>query len=113
MPSISVPGLTGLSYDSAVVNFEQGYLWAYGSPYTWSVDSVNQFGTTVGDNWTFTSVVYDPPVSNWENLTGKTLGPLTNGVEGTDYRWLGNNIINTVKFFLVAKDSSIYYSEIY
>ncbi len=114
--SIDVTGLTGVSYDSAIPSFETANVFGYGTVYTWRVDSVNQFGTTTGDDWTFTSVSFDPPISTWENLPGKTLGPIstpTPGVEGTDYRWLGTNNINTVKFILVAKDQSIYYAEVY
>lgn len=84
----------------------------YATEYTWRLDSVNQFGTTTGDDWTFTTLTYDPPISSWVNLAGKTLGPLTGGVEGTDYRWLGTNNMNTVKYIVAAAKDAIHYAEI-
>ncbi len=113
MPSIDILALVDPTYDSAVTDFENDIIWGYNTPYSWRVDSVNQFGTTTGDTWGFTSITFDPPIATWENLPGKTLGPLTSGVAGTDYRWTGSNALNTVKYILVAKDMSIYYAEVY
>ena len=110
---LSVPLIAATEYDSAITNFEEGGIYGYDSTYAWRVDSVNQFGTTTGTAWSFTSVVFDPPMPTWENLPDKTLGPLTDGTKGTDYRWTGLNNTNTVKYLLVAKDQSVYFAEVY
>ncbi len=36
---------------------------AYGTIYYWRVDSVNAEGTTTGDEWSFTTLIFDPPSS--------------------------------------------------
>ena len=42
----------------------------YGSPFDyavtryWRVDSTNEWGTTTGDEWSFTTLTFDPPVPN-------------------------------------------------
>jgi hypothetical protein len=116
--TISISGITGTSFDSAIPSFQSGSVYGYNATYTWRVDSVNQFGTTTGDTWTFTSVNFDPPLASWVNLPGKTLGPEVDGhtygqggVPGVDFRWYGINSIGTVKFLLLLKDNSVYYAE--
>ncbi len=39
----------------------------YGIPYEWRVDSINEFGTTTGDTWTFTTLTFAPPVASGSN----------------------------------------------
>lgn len=109
MATITITGLTDVSYASDVAAIVTAAVFGYGKTYSWHVDSVNDFGTTTGDTWTFTSISYDPPLSTWENLPGKTLGPLDGGVEGTDYQWTGTNTINTVKFILAAAGDCVWY----
>jgi len=77
--------------------------------YGWRIDSVNDFGTTEGDTWTFTTLTYDPPICTWENLPGKSLGPTDGGTEGVDYHWLGTNNMNTVKRLVVVADDALWY----
>lgn len=86
--------------------------FAYGTTYYWRVDAVNEYGTTDGDQWEFTTLLFDPPLPSWELLPGKTLGPLDFGIEGIDFRWLGNNFGTTVKRLVVAANNRIYYEDV-
>ena len=98
-------------YTSAFYDFEQ----SWGSEYEWRIDSVNGFGTTTGDVWSYTTVYMDPPIPNWTNLPGKTLGPVDSGsgegVEGTDFRFLGTNNMSIVKRLVVAAKSALWYED--
>ena len=38
-----------------------GRSWNYGTEYAWRVDSINEFGTTTGDEWSFTVQSLVPP----------------------------------------------------
>jgi hypothetical protein len=38
-----------------------GNVWLGDTEYTWRIDSINQFGTTTGDEWTFTTFAFAPP----------------------------------------------------
>jgi hypothetical protein len=109
MATLTISGLTDVSYVSAVAAVVAAAVYGYNTTYTWRVDSVNEFGTTTGDEWTLTTIPFDPPMSIWENLPGKTLGPLTGGVEGTDFEFLGYNLTNTVKYVLGAAGDAIWY----
>jgi len=86
--------------------------FAYGTTYYWRVDAANANGTTTGDVWSFTTLSFDPPLPSWELLPGRTLGPLDFGIEGIDFRWLGNNFGTTVKRLVVAANNRIYYEDV-
>lgn len=38
-------------------------LLSYNTIYYWRVDATNEFGTTTGDTWYFTSMIFAPPVA--------------------------------------------------
>jgi hypothetical protein len=38
----------------------------YGIIYYWRVDATNEYGTTTGDTWYFTSIAFQPPVLSWD-----------------------------------------------
>ena len=44
----------------------------WGVTYQWRIDTVNEFGTTTGDVWTFTDLVLGPPndVITYKRLVG-------------------------------------------
>lgn len=86
-------------------------IWAGNTEHQWRVDSTNQFGTTTGTVWSFTTLTFDPVMPSWENLSGKTLGPLTGGTEGVDFRYLGLNTMSTVKRLVCAAQSALYYED--
>ena len=43
---------------------------AYNTVYYWRVDARNDEGTTTGDEWRFTTLVFDPPVFIASGSTG-------------------------------------------
>jgi len=104
--SIDVSGITGTSYDSAVVDFQNGYVWGYNSVYHWRVDAVNEFGTTEGDEWTFNSIDYAPPLP-----TGVTLTDVV-GDEGEPTGTpTGKNNMVTVKRLVAAANNTVFYED--
>jgi hypothetical protein len=106
-------GETGSIEELETENEAAEYYWSldWGTEYQWRIDSVNAFGTATGDVWSFTTLSYDPPLPFWVNLPGKTLGPLTGGTEGVDFRWLGTNCMSTVKKLVVAAGSALWYED--
>jgi hypothetical protein len=84
----------------------------WGTVYTWRVDTVNEFGTTTGDTWSFTTDTFDPPVASWSNLPGKTLGPLTGGIDGVDFYYTGLNFMTAVRRLVATAANSIWYENI-
>lgn len=63
---------------------------AYGTEFTWRVDSVNYYGTTEGDEWTFTTLDWDPPHVTVRSLaTGEVVlgpfDPLTMYITGENF----------------------------
>ena len=96
---------------------------SYDTTYYWEVDSVNQFGTTTGDEWSFTTIRLDPPSeTSWDSAGGfyyRLLphgdSPADGGVEDTDYEKLTGylpNFINTNRRLVAATRNSIYYEDI-
>jgi len=87
----------------------------YDTTYYWRVDATNEYGTTTGDVWSFTTLDLDPPISSWELIPGGSgSGPLDDppGVEGTDFRWLGNNNMVTTRRLVAAAYNRIWYEDI-
>ena len=104
-----------------------------GSPYDyittryWRIDSVNDDGTTEGDEWSFTTIRLDPPSETYWYSTGGyyyrllpqsdgTYGdPPPTGTENIDYEVLAGylpNFINTNRRLIAAARNSIYYEDI-
>lgn len=74
----------------------------YGFPQYWRVDAINDAGTTQGDEWYLTTLVYDPVLPTGINLVdGEPTGDPT-----------GENNMMTVKRLVVAANSKIWYEEI-
>lgn len=56
------PGnLVLISNDQAGLSITVPYTLEYNTTYNWRVDSVDEFGTTTGDVWSFTCLVFTPP----------------------------------------------------
>ncbi len=104
--AIDVPDITDLNYDSAVVDFQNGFVWGYNSVYHWRVDAVNDFGTTEGDEWTFNSIDYDPPLPTGVSLTDVV------GEEGEPTGTpTGENNMITVKRLVAAANNTIFFED--
>lgn len=105
-----------------------------GSPYDyiitryWRIDSINAFGTTTGDEWSFTTLRFTPPeVTYYYCVTNQyyqllvqsdgTYGdPPGIGVEDTDYVFLAAgylpNFINTNRKLVAAAKDTIWYEDV-
>ena len=75
----------------------------YYTGYSWRVDATNEYGTTTGDTWTFTSIKYDPPLPSGITLNddGVPTGTPT-----------GENNIVTIRRLVVAANNKIWYEAI-
>lgn len=81
--------------------------------YYWRVDTVNQFGTTIGDAMEFRTITFNPPSASWELIVGGSgLGPFDGGIEGVDFRWIGNNSMATVKRVVAVANNRLWYEEV-
>ncbi len=49
-------GQAGTTWDLPVAEL------VYGEEYEWRIDSINEYGTAQGITWSFTAVVFAPPV---------------------------------------------------
>ena len=74
----------------------------YSTGYSWRVDATNESGTTTGDTWTFTSLVYDPPLpSGITMVDGEPTGDPT-----------GENAVITMRRLVAAANNKIWYEAI-
>lgn len=104
--------LASLGAATAGLTWSPDPSWGYGAAYQWRVDSTNEFGTTTGDTWSFTTLTFDPPTASWESLPGKTLGPLNGGTVGVDFLWNGINNMTTTRRLIAAARNRIWYEDL-
>jgi len=83
--SLVSEGQAGLTFDLSGQSFD------YGTTYQWRIDSINDYGTTTGDTWSFTTASFDPPA-------------VGGGGDGT-----GENTMQTLKRLVVASNNKIWY----
>lgn len=89
-------------------------LLGYETSYYWRVDATNEYGTTTGDVWEFTTIAFDPPQSSWRLIPGGSgNGPNDGGVQGTDWEWTAKNYITTgIRRLVAAAADAIWYENI-
>jgi len=86
----------------------------YGSPFeyvvsrAWRIDAINEYGTTTGDVWTFTTIKLNPPLATGLSLDSGG-GNEGTGTTGTP---TGENNIITIKRLVVAAANTIWYEDI-
>ena len=107
-----------------VTGITDGSPYAYLSTRYWRIDSTNDFGTTVGDEWSFTTVRLKPPGPTYQyndfyyqllvDEDGNWGTPPPVGVEGIDYVVVtyGPNFIRTVRKLVVAGNNEIYIEDL-
>jgi len=96
--SLLESGVTDLSYTLRSTNWP-----LYGKVYYWRIDAVNDVGTTTGDEWYFTTLIYKPPTPS--GITWSDPGNDT-GYTGTP---TGVNNLITVRRLVAAANDAIYY----
>lgn len=88
-----------ISEDQAGLSIEVPYALEYNTEYSWRVDATNEHGTTTGDVWSFTTLVYDPPLPSGITLVnGEPTGTPT-GV---------NNMVTLKRLVAVANNKVFY-----
>ena len=89
-----------ISFDQEELSIEVPYALEYNVEYSWRVDATNEFGTTTGDVWSFTSILYYPPLPTGVTLDGDGNPTGTpNGLNG----------MITIKRIVAAANNSIFY----
>jgi hypothetical protein len=87
----------------------------YDTEFTWRADVVNEFGITTGDNWTFTTIAFVPPIASYiliEGGNGKGPNDDPPGIEWVDWKWSGLNNMITIKRLVAAIDNRLFYESI-
>ena len=87
----------------------------YGISVAWKVKATNAYGSTTGDEWTFTCLDLDRPYPSYVLIEGGTgYGPdettETPGVEGTDFLYTGENNMITTKALVAVANNRLWYS---
>lgn len=86
-----------------------GGVLLYNTIYEWRVDSNNIAGTTTGDTWLFTILIFNPPLPSGVTLAGNS-GPNGEGTPtGTPTGF--NNVI-TVKRLVAAAENKIWFEDL-
>jgi len=85
-------------------------IFSWGDTTTWRVDTINEYGTTTGDSWTFDAVDLDHLKVTYTPIGGGS-GPYDGGVEGVDFYYTGLNNVITVKRLIAAAKDRLYYEQ--
>ena len=85
---------------------------AYDYDYYWRVDTKNIFGTTTGDDWEFTTIDFDRIDISYVPISGSGPYDTPPGVEGTDWRYTGENNLVTIRKLVAAANNKFWYEEL-
>ncbi len=126
--SLTLVSSTQAGTSFTVTGITDGAPYAYLSTRYWRIDSTNAFGTTTGDEWSFTTLRLTPPTKTYfYPTTGQyyylliqsdgTYGDVPGvGVENTDYVFLAAgyeaNFVSTNRRLVGAANSKIWYEDI-
>jgi len=107
--SLTIAGITlGSPYDYAVTRY-------------WRIDSINEIGVTEGDEWSFTTINFNQIMISYTLIDGGSgAGPYGTapdfedepGVEGTDWRYTGENNLVTLRRLVAAAENKFWYEEL-
>ena len=92
--------LSLISFDQSELSVEVPYALEYNTEYSWRVDATEGGDTTTGDVWSFTALLYVPPLPTGITLDGD--GNPTGTPTGL------NNMV-TLKRLVVASNNSVFY----
>ena len=82
-----------ISAGQAGLSIEVPYALEYNTEYSWRVDATNENGTTTGDVWSFTTLLFAPPAVSVDGSSNPT----------------GLNNMVTLKRIVVAAANKIFY----
>ncbi len=97
-------GQAGLSF--TITDITLGSPFEYVITRYWRIDSVNDFGTTTGDEWSFTTMSFAPPLPSGVSMVD---GTPAGGTTGTPS---GLNNMITVKRLVAAANNKFWYESI-
>lgn len=99
-----------------VASLQAGIEWtidfgtlAYGTTYGWRIDSVNDFGTTTGDTWTFDTITFNYPLPG---AAGGGGGGGGGGGSGEEDSPTGENNMMTLRRLVAAANSKIWFEDV-
>jgi hypothetical protein len=126
--NLSLVSLSQGSTSFTVTGITDGSPYAYLSTRYWRIDSTNLYGTTTGDEWSFTTIRLTPPTpTRFYATTGQYYRLLIQsdgsygdppgvGVENTDFVYLAAeyeaNFIATNRRLVAAAENKIWYEDI-
>ena len=83
----------------------------YGTNYYWRVDATNEYGTTTGDEWSFTTLTFDPPQCIIRYRSDGSLVPAGTAYNATTMYYTGENFMGLNRRLVGAAGSAIWYEE--
>ena len=81
----------------------------YNITYEWRIDSVNDFGVTTGDTWSFDSIIFAPPTAG---ASGGAGGGGGGGGTGEESSPTGENNMITLRRLIAAAQNKIWYEDV-
>lgn len=103
--------LVGVAQAGVEWTIEFGTL-AYGTTYEWRIDATNEYGTTTGDTWSFTTIAFSMILISYILISGGSgAGPYDDppGTAGTDWNWTGENNMLAIRRLVAAANDKIWY----
>ena len=95
--------LSLISFNQSELSIEVPYTLEYNKPYSWRVDATNEAGTTTGDVWSFTALLFAPPFPTGVTLDYGEDPPAPTGTP------TGVNNMATIKRIVVAANNKVFY----
>jgi len=105
-------GMTLIESGISAVELTIGFgPFLYNTGYSWRVDATNGYGTTTGDTWTFTSLVFAPPLPTGVSLSdvAGSEGVITDAAKAAA---TGSNNIITLRKLLAAANNRIWFEDV-
>jgi hypothetical protein len=84
----------------------------WGTEYTWRVDPRNEYGATTGDDWTFTTLVFDPPRTFARYLSDNTIVAAGTAFDPDTMYATGENGMGALRRLILFCGSSLWYDSI-
>jgi hypothetical protein len=98
--------IAGVTYAVPTVPLE------YSTTYYWRVDATNEYGTTTGDEWHFTTLAFDPPHSTYRYRSDGSLVPDGTAFNVTTMYYTGENFMNVSRRLVAAAANAIFYEKV-
>ncbi len=92
-----------ISFDQSELSIEVPYTLEYNIEYSWRVDATNEAGTTTGDVWSFTCLLFAPPFPTGVTLDYGEDPPVPTGTPTGE-----NNMVTIKRIVAVANDKVFY-----